>query len=57
MDPQGFTTDAISLDMTVGEAAILDLSDVPDNTAITGARIAERIESAVLDPRSALAGA
>jgi kynurenine formamidase len=26
--------------MTVGEAAILDLSDVPENTAITGERIA-----------------
>src|SRR4029079_1545831 len=40
VDPDGFTTDAISLDMTVGEAAILDLSDVPENTAITGERIA-----------------
>src|ERR671938_145198 len=36
----GFTPDAISLDMTVGDAAILDLSDVPENTAITGERIA-----------------
>ena len=26
--------------MTVGDAAILDLSDVPENTAITGERIA-----------------
>ena len=40
VDPEGFTTDAISLDMTVGEAAILDLSEVPENTAITAERIA-----------------
>src|SRR3954462_8532819 len=40
VDPEGFTTDAISRDMTVGEAAILDLSDVPESTAITGERIA-----------------
>ena len=36
----GFTTDAIGLDMTVGDAAVLDLSDTPENTAITGERIA-----------------
>ncbi len=40
VDPQGFTTDSINLDMTVGEAAILDLSDVPENTEISGERIA-----------------
>jgi len=40
VDPEGFTTDAITLDMTVGDAAILDLSDVPENTPISGARIA-----------------
>src|SRR3954452_8486575 len=40
VDPEGFTTDAISLDMTVGEAAILDLSDVPENSPISGERIA-----------------
>jgi arylformamidase len=40
VDPDGFTTDAIGLDTTVGDAAILDLSDTPENTAITGERIA-----------------
>jgi kynurenine formamidase len=40
VDPEGFTTDAITPDMTVGEAAVLDLSDVPSNTPIEKARIA-----------------
>ena len=40
VDPEGFTTDAISLDMTVGEAAVLDLSDVPENTGIARERMA-----------------
>ncbi len=40
VDPEGFTTDAITPDMTVGEGAILDLSDVAENTAITGERMA-----------------
>jgi arylformamidase len=40
VDPEGFTTDAITLDMTVGEAAVLDLSAVPENSPIEEARIA-----------------
>jgi len=40
VDPEGFTTDAITPDMTVGEAAVLDLSDVPEDTPIERARIA-----------------
>ena len=40
VDPDGFTTDGITPDMTVGEGAMLDLSDVPANTPITGERIA-----------------
>ncbi len=40
VDPAGFTTDGISLDMTVGDCAVLDLSDVPANSPIEGARIA-----------------
>jgi kynurenine formamidase len=33
-DPKGFTTDDVSLDMTVGEAAVVDLSHIEPNTAI-----------------------
>jgi kynurenine formamidase len=40
VDPNGFTTDAVSLDMTVGEAAVLDLSGIEPNTPIEGGRIA-----------------
>ncbi len=40
VDPQGFTTDAITLDMTVGPGAVVDVSDVPANTAISGAHLA-----------------
>ncbi|MBX6375550.1 MAG: cyclase family protein [Acetobacteraceae bacterium] len=38
--PDGFTTDAITPEMTIGEAAVLDLSDVPENSPIEEARIA-----------------
>ncbi|WP_426955808.1 cyclase family protein [Muricoccus radiodurans] len=40
VDPEGFTTDAITPDMTIGEAAVLDLSDVPANAPIEAERIA-----------------
>ena len=40
VDPEGFTTDAITLEMTVGEAAILDLSGLPENQGITAAQMA-----------------
>ena len=40
VDPQGFTTDAITLDMTVGPGAVVDVSDVPANTAIPGEHLA-----------------
>ncbi|WP_159350767.1 cyclase family protein [Roseomonas harenae] len=40
VDPTGFTTDAITPDMTVGEGAVLDLTDVPANTSIEESRIA-----------------
>jgi arylformamidase len=40
VDPQGFTTDAITPEMTVGDAAVLDLSDTPENSPIEEARIA-----------------
>ncbi|WP_137179779.1 cyclase family protein [Roseomonas sp. AR75] len=40
VDPEGFTTDAISLDMTVGPGAVLDVSDVPANSAIPAERLA-----------------
>lgn len=40
VDPEGFTTDAITPEMTVGEAAILDLMDVPANQPISGERMA-----------------
>ncbi|MBX9699876.1 MAG: cyclase family protein [Acetobacteraceae bacterium] len=39
VDPAGFTTDSITLDMTVGEAAILDLSHLPENAGITAAQM------------------
>jgi arylformamidase len=34
VDPEGFTTDAISPDMTVGPGAVVDVSHVPANTPI-----------------------
>jgi kynurenine formamidase len=40
VDPEGFTTDAITLDMTVGPGAVVDVSDVPANTAIPAERLA-----------------
>ena len=40
VDPEGATTDDITLGMTVGAAAVLDLSDLPENTAIEEGRIA-----------------
>jgi len=40
VDPDGFTTDAISLDMTTGPGAVVDVSAVPANTPITGEAIA-----------------
>jgi arylformamidase len=40
VDPDGFTTDAITLDMTVGPGAVVDVSDVPANTAIGVDRLA-----------------
>ena len=40
VDPQGFTTDAITLDMTGGPGAVIDVSDVPANTAISGEHLA-----------------
>jgi arylformamidase len=40
VDPQGFTTDAITLDMTVGDAAVLDLSHLPENQGITAEQMA-----------------
>ena len=40
VDPQGFTTDAVTLDMTVGPGAVVDVSDVPANTAIPGEHLA-----------------
>lgn len=39
VDPEGFTTDSITLDMTVGDAAILDLSARPENQGITAAQM------------------
>ena len=39
--PDGFTTDEVSLDMTMGEAAIVDLSDIEPNTAITAEMVAD----------------
>jgi kynurenine formamidase len=40
VDPEGFTTDSITLDMTVGDAAVLDLSHLPENEGITAAQMA-----------------
>lgn len=40
VDPEGFTTDAITLEMTVGDAAVLDLSALPENAGITAAQMA-----------------
>jgi arylformamidase len=40
VDPQGFTTDAITLDMTVGPGAVVDVSDVPANRPIPVERLA-----------------
>jgi kynurenine formamidase len=39
VDPEGFTTDSITLEMTVGDAAILDLSALPENRGITAAEM------------------
>jgi kynurenine formamidase len=35
VDPDGFTTDAITLDMTVGPGAVLDISPVPADSPIS----------------------
>jgi kynurenine formamidase len=35
VDPDGFTTDAITLDMTVGPGAVLDISHVPADSPIS----------------------
>jgi arylformamidase len=40
VDPEGFTTDAISLDMTIGPGAVVDVSAVPANTPIERAVLA-----------------
>jgi kynurenine formamidase len=40
VDPEGFTTDAISLDMTCGPGAVVDVSDVPANSPIPVERLA-----------------
>ena len=40
VDPQGFTTDAITPDMTIGPGAVLDVSDVPANSPIEASRLA-----------------
>lgn len=40
-DPDGFTTDAVTPDMTMGDAAVVDISDVPANTAIEVDRVAD----------------
>jgi len=39
VDPEGFTTDAITLDMAVGAGAVLDVSEVPANTPISVERM------------------
>jgi kynurenine formamidase len=41
VDPEGFTTDAITLDMTVGQGAVVDVSAVPANRPIERAVLAE----------------
>lgn len=38
---EGFTTDDITLDMVVGDCAVVDISDVGPNGAVTAERIAE----------------
>ncbi len=38
--PDGFTTDAITPEMTIGDCAVIDLSAVPADTAISGDAIA-----------------
>lgn len=40
VDPEGFTTDAITLEMTVGPGAVLDVSAVPANSPIGAATLA-----------------
>jgi arylformamidase len=40
VDPEGFTTDAITPEMTVGPGALIDVSDTPPNAPIPGERIA-----------------
>ena len=47
VDPEGFTTDAITPEMTVGEAAILDLMDIPANQPISAERMAERVVAGI----------
>lgn len=41
VDPEGFTTDATTLDMTVGPGAVVDVSAVAPNTPIERAVLAE----------------
>ena len=41
VDPEGFTTDAITLEMTVGPGAVVDVSSVPAKTPIERAALAE----------------
>lgn len=41
VDPEGFTTDAITLDMTIGPGAVVDVSSVPANSPIERAVLAE----------------
>ena len=55
--PDGFTTDAITPEMTIGEAAVLDLSDVPENSPIEEARIAtaEQMLAAEMDRSNRIA--
>lgn len=40
VDPEGFTTDAITPEMTVGPGAVIDVSDVPPNAPIPGEQLA-----------------
>jgi arylformamidase len=40
VDPEGFTTDAITPDMTVGPGAVIDVSDIPANQPIPGEALA-----------------
>ena len=39
-DPNGFTTDELELEQVIGDAALVDLSDIKPNTAITEDRVA-----------------